>query len=93
MGLNLMKIGSSTDSSIIPNSCVGLIRHGQPFARAEVLGSRISTEDNAIADSPLPNSIGVVLLKAFCEALLYLASIPTACYLITQTQSPASEVL
>src|SRR4029453_8276146 len=63
-GLNPTKIGSSTDSSIIPNSCVGLIGRGQPFARVEVLGSRISPEANAVADGVLhQNSIGVVLLK------------------------------
>src|SRR5262249_10782234 len=49
--LNPMKIGSSTDSSIIPNSFVGLIVRGQPFAKVEVLGSRISREDNTVAGS------------------------------------------
>ena len=43
-GLNRRKTGSTTGSSIIPSSCVALIRPGQPFARAGVLGSRMSSE-------------------------------------------------
>src|SRR5262245_15594131 len=53
-GLNRTKTGSSTDLSIIPNSYVGLIGHGQPFARVEVRGSRISPKDNGVADGPSP---------------------------------------
>src|SRR5262249_25241988 len=68
-GLNPTKIGSSTDSSIIPNSCVGLIGHGQRFARVEVLGSRRSPEDDVVADRPSPKFDRCRVAEGLCEAL------------------------